>query len=380
MRRVSCISLVLALVLLFAPTRAADRRIVAVADVHGAVGAFVSVLQGAGIVDGRRRWAGGSAVLVQTGDLTDRGAGVREALDLVMALERQARAAGGRVEALLGNHELMNFVGSTRYVTPEIAAAWADGKSESRRERGFEQAQELAAVPLDKAEWLAAHPPGFIECREAFRPEGRYGRWLRSRRAVVQIDGTIFMHAGIDPANMLPLDTINRGVRDDVKAWDDGVRWLEARRMALPFSTMAEVIAAAQAELARIEERRDQKTSKPDDQRTARVLTRVATIRESSLFAAGGPMWFRGYSTWTDEEGAAPTASLLKQYGARRFVTGHTVQAEGRIRSRFNGGIFLIDTGMLSGRLYPGGRASALEIVGDRVTPLYGAESTVQGR
>ena len=65
-------------------------------------------------------------------------------------------------------------------------------------------------------------------------------------------------------------------------------------------------------------------------------------------------------------------AALLKQYNAKRFVTGHTPQEDGRIRSRFDGGVFLIDTGMLGGRNYPGGRPSALEIVGDTVTPIYG--------
>jgi hypothetical protein len=33
--------------------------------------------------------------------------------------------------------------------------------------------------------------------------------------------------------------------------------------------------------------------------------------------------------------------------------------------------VFLIDTGMLGPPNFPGGRASALEIVGDRVTPIY---------
>ncbi len=36
----------------------------------------------------------------------------------------------------------------------------------------------------------------------------------------------------------------------------------------------------------------------------------------------------------------------------------------------FGGGVFLIDTGMLSS-FYPGGRASALEIQGDEVTAIY---------
>ena len=39
--------------------------------------------------------------------------------------------------------------------------------------------------------------------------------------------------------------------------------------------------------------------------------------------------------------------------------------------TRFDGRLHLIDTGMLGGRFYPEGRASALEIAGDRFTPIY---------
>ena len=63
-------------------------RIVAVGDVHGAGDAFVSILQKTGLIDAQKRWAGGTAILVQTGDLLDRGQDVRQILDLLMALER----------------------------------------------------------------------------------------------------------------------------------------------------------------------------------------------------------------------------------------------------------------------------------------------------
>lgn len=379
MRRLSALSLVVATVLLFSPLRAADRRIVAVADVHGAGAALTSILQRAGIIDAQRRWVGGTAVLVQTGDVMDRGPDVRALLDFLVGLEREAAAAGGRIERLLGNHEVMNLVGHTRDATPEIFAAWADRQSAARRERAFADAQRLGGGALDRAAWLAAHPPGFIEYRAAFGPTGRYGRWLRSKPVVLKIDGTIFMHAGIAPGSAPSLDAINARVRADLRAWDDGVRWLEQRQLILPFSTMPETIAAAEAELARIATRINAKKSARDDERAVPLLQGVAAIRQSSLFKADGPLWFRGYASWTDKEGAPLMAALLKQYNARRFVTGHTPQEDGRIRTRFDGGVFLIDTGMLGGQYFPGGRASALEIVGDKVTPIYESVALTTG-
>jgi hypothetical protein len=102
-------------------------RIVAVGDIHGDFDAFVGILKHAGIIDTSGRWSGGTATLVQTGDYTDRGPKVREAMDFLMGLEPQAKAAGGRVAVLLGNHEVMNLIGDVRDVTPAIYQSFADG-------------------------------------------------------------------------------------------------------------------------------------------------------------------------------------------------------------------------------------------------------------
>ena len=48
---------------------------------------------------------------------------VRDALDLLMRLEEEAQRAGGRVESLLGNHEVMNLLHEFRDVS---AAALRD--------------------------------------------------------------------------------------------------------------------------------------------------------------------------------------------------------------------------------------------------------------
>jgi hypothetical protein len=77
-----------------------------------------------------------------------------------------------------------------------------------------------------------------------------------------------------------------------------------------------------------------------------------------------GPLWFRGYDQWSEEEGAQQASKLLEAYKATHIVVGHTVQKGGRMRPRFGNKVFLIDTGMLSS-YYPGGRPSALEICGD---------------
>ena len=86
----------------------ASESLVAIGDVHGDFDDFVSILQRIGLIDKQNHWTGGKTTFVQTGDLLDRGPKPREVMDLMMALEKEAGQAGGRVVSLLGNHEMMN--------------------------------------------------------------------------------------------------------------------------------------------------------------------------------------------------------------------------------------------------------------------------------
>lgn len=350
-------------------------RIVAVGDVHGAGNAFVSILQKAGLIDAQKRWAGGTAVLVQTGDLLDRGLDVRQILDLLMALETQATAAGGRVQALLGNHEVMNLIGETRDVAPELYQQFANAQSEQKRNEAFETASKLnGGSAIDKTAWMSAHPPGYVEYREAFTAGAPYGKWLRSKPIVAEIDGTIFMHGGIN-LEFTPdsVDNINKRIRRELTEFEDGFRWLQQHDLAAPFSTLAEIAGAAQNEWTRLDlkRKRDRDSFTEEDVTEAKLLLPILKIDSSALLNANGPLWFRGYSTWTDQEGAERMPALLKRYKVKRFVTAHTPQPSGQITTRFGNTLYLIDTGMLDGKFYPGGRPSALEIVGDEVKPIY---------
>jgi hypothetical protein len=83
-----------------------DARVVTFADVHGAYDRLVELLQATGVVDASLRWSAGHAHVVSLGDLLDRGTETRAVLDLVMRLEGEAAAAGGRLHVVLGNHEV----------------------------------------------------------------------------------------------------------------------------------------------------------------------------------------------------------------------------------------------------------------------------------
>jgi len=172
------------------PVRAQDcvwtgvARTVAVGDVHGDYGQFVKALRAAGVVDDKNNWIGGKTHLVQTGDVLDRGPDSRQVMDLLMELEEQSLGEGGRVHALIGNHEAMVLAGDMRYVDPGEYAAFGDS---------------------------AAY-------RAAMAEDGKYGTWIRGHNAAVKINDVLFVHGGIalSRANT-PLETINRTIRDEFR-------------------------------------------------------------------------------------------------------------------------------------------------------------------
>ena len=289
-------------------------RIVAVGDVHGAHDAYLTILRAAGIVDARGKWAGGKAHFVQVGDVLDRGDDSRKVVDLLQKLEREAASAGGRVHFLIGNHEAMRMMGDMRYVSAGEYAAFAGRDSADIRRQVIDTYPEEQRAAL-----LENTPLGMIEMIRAFGPRGSYGTYLRKLNAVVRINGVVFLHGGISPAvSAMPCAEVNATIRRELT--DD----LEQTRAA-PLETM--------------------------------------TARED------GPLWYRGLARET-ELFAPQLEAILTAQQARAIVVGHTVTSTGRIDVRFDGKVFVIDTG-LNANYVKNGRPSALDVQGGVFTAIY---------
>jgi hypothetical protein len=374
-----------------------EGTVIAIGDLHGDADAFVALLRRTGLIDDARKWSGGRATLVQMGDYLDRGAQVRELLDLLMALEGQARAAGGKAIILMGNHEAMNAIGFVRDVAPAAFAAFSDAGSETRRADAFAAHVALAearraalantdpalAVPAvyaapDRDAWMAAHPPGMIEYLDAFGPSGLYGRWLRTRPVAVRVGETVFVHGGLDPA-VAPkrLAMMTEQAQKELARWDKMRAYMIERGLATAAFTYRDIVEAGRAELLRVaaDARRSGTEVGPGGGLPAAVTRHpLADLLASdtwSLVAENGPLWFRGFATWSSEEGRLNVDALQRLYGPSRFVVGHTPLKPPRQMERFGDRVFLIDTGISGVYRSQGGRPSALEIRRGAYTAVY---------
>ena len=316
------------MLLVGAPVAAAPApgpRIVAIGDLHGDFAAWRSIASDARLIDARGRWTGGRATLVQTGDVVDRGPDSLGILRDLMRLQREANRAGGRVIALVGNHEAMNVTGDLRYVPTSDFAAFATAASPRLRERVY--ARNAAAIEAAyrrgdpaitpsaaRQRWLAATPLGMLERQAAWQPNGSIGRWIVRNPAVVMLEGTLFVHGGLSVEYAkLPLDEINR--------------------------------------------------------RVAASLTTRETGPEAIINDPLGPLWYRGLATREASEQEPPAATrppieeelaaVLGAYGAQRIVFGHTPVLSG-IALLHGGRLARIDTGISA---HYGGKLSWLEIV-----------------
>ncbi|WP_437962846.1 metallophosphoesterase (plasmid) [Sorangium sp. So ce119] len=182
--------------------RPAAERVVAIGDVHGDIAATRAALRIAGAIDGSDRWIGGKLVLVQTGDELDRGDGEQAIVDLFDRLAEEARAAGGAVYALNGNHEIMNVQLDFRYVT----------------EGGFKDFEDAPGLDA-AASRLAPVPPPARARAAAFVPGGPYAKKLAARDVIITVGDTVFAHGGVLPSHTrYGVGRINR----EVRAWMEG--------------------------------------------------------------------------------------------------------------------------------------------------------------
>lgn len=371
-----CAALLIALTL--AAAAASEGRIVAIGDVHGDLADFDSILRQTGLTNEKGNWIGGATVLVQTGDVVDRGPKSRESLDLLMSLERQARKQKGKVIALLGNHEVMAMVGDLRYVSPEDYRGFATERSEKIREEAYQEYLDFAAHyhsgsdappndPMQREKWMQEHPLGFFERRDAFGPQGLYGRWIREHDAVVQIGDVLYLHGGLDPnAPFGSVLELNQEIHAELGAFDSLWQSLSKKKVIWRYMRIEEALRQADGVWKGLQAGGQAPPELMND------LEKFLSFPNWLINSPESPLWYRGLALEPEASLEPNFDAMLARLKAGYLVVGHTPQSDFEINHRFGDRVFLIDTGML-GPVF-GGRASALEFRDGRFTAQYAKE------
>src|SRR5215203_5850092 len=158
-------------------------KLLVLSDIEGTFQGLNRLLLAGGVIDKQFNWVFGTGHLVICGDLFDRGDEVIACLWLLYKLEEEAKANGGYVHIVLGNHEIMNMSEDLRYVHPKyLQAAAVMGKN-------------------------------YINLYDV---NTELGRWLRTKNIMERIGDVLFLHGGVSQAvneNALSLKKMNNRVR-----------------------------------------------------------------------------------------------------------------------------------------------------------------------
>jgi hypothetical protein len=282
---------------------AAPKELYALGDVHGDYDRLMQLLVAGKIVDAlpaspqTPHWAAGKAVLVCTGDMIDKYDHSLEVVTIMKTLQSQANAAGGRLIVTLGNHEA------------EFLAANGQDKKASEFSRQLETA---GISPEDVAS--GSDPLGI-------------GVWLRNLPAGAKVGDWFFCHAG--NTGGLSLADLDKTIQQQITAqgWGapilaDPNSMLEARMHPRPWWDWD----GSEPQLKDVE--------KPKKEAKADKATGAAG-EESRLLK-------------TVEALGARHLVFGHQPGKMKFLDG-TERGEGEMYGKYNGLVFMIDTGMSRG-------------------------------
>lgn len=320
-------------------------KIIAVGDIHGDYNNFVKILKGTGLIDENLHWTGGKTHLVQTGDIMDRGPDAKKAFDLMMRLEEEAEAAGGKVHMLIGNHEEINITGIALdypdYVSPEQFVSFLPEKYREKKEKKLikkigEQTSEETNSDFSLSSYLKIYWQEVID-KERSRRDGearikytnnfndQYGRWILEHNAVIKINDIIFVHGGISKKySTWKLENINNLLRNEL----DSCR-LSLKRFQ-PQKSLHDVV-----------------------------------------YKTDSPLWYRGLSLEDEKVFEPELEQILKNLKAKYMVIAHTPRigspmASNELMSRFQERIWIIDTSISD--YISGGFPSALIIENGKFT------------
>lgn len=194
----------------------AAERLIAVGDIHGDLQKAKEALQIAKVMDENEKWIGGKTVVVQVGDVLDRGSDEIKVFYLLEKLKGEARKQGGDVHIMNGNHEIMNVEGDFRFVDRGGFAEFGEWAKWFKLGNAIKEQCSGLEKPRDFFADIPAHYPENQKARmAALRPGGPISsRFLAAHPTVLVVGQSVFVHGGLLPSHSNHgLEKINEEVR-----------------------------------------------------------------------------------------------------------------------------------------------------------------------
>ncbi|MCK4826292.1 metallophosphoesterase, partial [bacterium] len=245
---------------------------------------------------------------------------------------KEAEEAGGKVHALIGNHEERNIadlaLSFPGYVIPKQFRSFLTDDFRKKQEKKFrkERGSDSSTDYNFEEEWKkilrevvgSDNHPARRNYSKNFNK--KYGKWILQHNAAIKINDIIFVHGGIsEEFSTEKLKDINNRLRFEL---------LDQRWAVLNSKLKGKI---------------------PEQQ--------IRYFRN-----AEGPLWYRGLATMPEDNFKENVTRILNNLKAHHIVTAHTPmrRKDEESMKRFNDRVWIIDTNI--SRAYPYGRISALII------------------
>lgn len=306
-------------------------RIIVVGDLHGDLRQTRKILKEFQLLDDNMNWIGKNTALIQIGDVLDRGAASLPTTDLLEKIRRQARWEGGDVILLMGNHELNNLQGDTRFVNKQE----------------LQDLGKRARKPGARGSILGDYLLGLQQWKHDLSHDEYYGTVLRSRPLALLLGEdkcrSLFIHAG-------------------VFSWMlEGTKQTLNHTTADPPLTPEQYVANWNAEVKKAVDGCLDKDCPPKEKVHH-------TQFQSALIGSQGPMSSRYFSNTEEAVLCGEVEPLLQALKVVRVVVGHVLQADGKIHTKCKGRIVFADAGIAKEQ---GGHIAAFECSNNVAKALY---------
>ncbi|CRH01232.1 shewanella-like protein phosphatase 1, putative [Plasmodium relictum] len=143
-----------------------DGKVIAIGDIHGDIEGLKLILKHSNLIDENDEWSGENVLLIQVGDILDRGIYGPLIYDYLFQLQKKAIIKNSKIILILGNHEQLNLCGYFDYV------------NEKEIQLFFENNYDYRLFSFNNK-------------------KGNYFKKLIKLPSIVKVNNAIFTHAGI---------------------------------------------------------------------------------------------------------------------------------------------------------------------------------------